>query len=387
MTTVQTGNPTGQHFARTPVRALHVYGSLNRGGAETWLMDVMRHSDRTRLQIDVCVLDEREGAYESEFISLGGQIHRCPLAGNPLRFYRAFRRLLKENEFDVVHSHVYLFSGIVLRAAAAARVPQRVAHIHPIDDVKGRRLLRNAYESWMRRWIVRNGTHFVSPTEDGVTRFWGPQWAACGNKAALYNGIQTERFAKAVDRSDVRRELNLPEEAQIILNVARFAPHKRHGFLVDVAEALVKRNGNVYFLLIGAGDLRERIIAIVADRGLNEHTRFIQGAPDIDPYWLSADAFAFPSCNEGFGIVIAEAAAAGLPVIAQDIPGVREAACACHQVELLPLDTAPEEWSRALERALTAGPLSQEARLERLRQFPFTIERSVENLERLYGIV
>jgi glycosyltransferase involved in cell wall biosynthesis len=171
-----------------------------------------------------------------------------------------------------------------------------------------------------------------------------------------------------------------------VLNVARFAPHKRHEFLVAVAEILLPTISDVYFLLIGDGILRPRTIALVTDKGLKDRFRFLPGEPDIDRFWLVADAFAFPSVNEGFGIVVAEAAAAGLPVVAQDIPGVRDAARACHRVTLLPLRTSPQEWSKALSEALAAGRLAQDVRNARLKQFPFTIERSMETLERLYGI-
>lgn len=373
--------------AHTGVRALHVFGALNRGGAETWLMDVMRHSDRTRLEIDVCLVGSGEGAYESEFRSLGGTILRCPLKGNPIVFYRSFRRLLSQYQFDVVHAHVYFFSGVVLRAASMAGVRQRIAHIHPIEDLKQDRSFRALYRNWMRRWIVRYGTHFVAPTKEGLGSFWGKDWSAQGDKRPIYNGIQVTRFAACVDPAEVRSELGLPVDAKIVITVARFAPHKRHDFLVQVAERLIGRDESVYFVLIGAGPLRDAIISQVVQKGLGDRFRFVAGAPDIDRFWLSADAFAFPSCNEGFGIAVVEAAAAGLPVVAQDIPGVREAATACHDIALLPLDTDAEAWSKVLEAAVHAGRLKDEARTSRLEDFPFTIERSIAALETLYEIL
>lgn len=134
------------------------------------------------------------------------------------------------------------------------------------------------------------------------------------------------------------------------------------------------------------GDLRDEVMAAVTRKGLDERFQFVAGEPDIDRYWLSADAFAFPSTNEGFGIVVAEAAAAGLPVVAQDIPGVREAAQSCHEVTLLPVETGAEEWSRVLETALQHGRLNDDQRNERLKDFPLTIEKSVAALEELYGV-
>lgn len=372
--------------SRGVLRALHVYATLSRGGAETWLMDVVRRAGRNDLAIDVCLVGRGVGPYEEEFQSLGGTIHRCPLGKNPLRFTREFARLLREHPYDVVHSHLYLFSGVVLRTAYRVGVPRRIAHIHPVEDFKEKRLLRGMYARWMRSWIIRYGTHFASPSREGWFRFWGPDWERDDNKRVIYNGLDVSRFEQAADPDGVREELGIPKDAKLVLNVARFAPHKRHAFLVDVAERLIGRDRNVYFLFIGAGDLRDEAMAKASEAGLDANVRFVAGAPDINRYWLAADAFAFPSVNEGFGIVVAEAAAAGLPVVAQDIPGVREAATSCHDVTLLPVDTDPEAWSRTLEEAVAKGRLSDDDRRQRLKSFPFTIERSIEALRGLYGL-
>lgn len=381
MSAKNTAQPT-----HTGVRALHVIAALDRGGAETWLMDVMRHSERGALALDICLIGEGEGAYEDEFRALGGRVFRCPLRGAPWRFSKAFCQLLRAERFSIVHSHVYLFSGVVLRAASQAGVTQRIAHIHPIEDVKASRVLRSLYTRWMRRWIVRYGTHYVAPTRDGLESFWGENWESDPDKSVLYNGIDVQRFAASIDRAAVRRKLGVGTNARVVLNVARFAPHKRHAFLVEVAERLLTREPDVCFVCIGTGDLRDQTMALAAKKNIDKQFRFVPGVSDIDQYWLSADAFAFPSSNEGFGIVVAEAAAAGLPVVAQDIPGVREAARACHDVALLSLDTEPEPWARVLAAALQRGQLDGEARRKRLKDFPFTIARSVATLRCLYGV-
>lgn len=372
---------------KRPLYALHVFASLDRGGAETWLMDVMRHLGGHSLRIDVCVIKENRGAYEDEFERLGGRVHRCPLGRNVLSFNRRFRDLLARENYDVVHSHLYYFSGLVLRAAAKAGVAIRVAHNHPVEDLKNERATRRLYTWLMMRWMRAFGTHFVGPTRASLEAMWGPHWNRDANKRIIYNGIRIERFLEPVDRNEIRRELGLPESAKIVLNVGRFAPHKRQGILVDVAERVRAERPDVYFVLIGAGPLRDEVQAHVRQKGLEEGFRFVAGLPSIDPYWLSADVFAFPSCNEGFGIVIAEAAAAGLPVVACDIPGVREAAAACPTIELLPVDAPPAAWSDMILRFLNSPRPSDADRRTMLRKFPFTIEASRVSLLDLYGLV
>lgn len=377
---------TAPAATQRPLRALHLFATLNRGGAETWLMDIVRNSSRKRMAIDACVTQAERGAYEQEFESLGGRVHRCLLGRNPWRFMSNFERLLDDESYDVVHSHLYYFSGFALRAAARAGVPQRIAHNHPAEDIKARSILRPLYAAWMRRWTVHYGTDFVGPTRASMEAFWGPEWESDPHKRVIYNGVRVERFLQPVDGSAVRRELDLPAGAKIVLNVSRFVPHKRQAFLVDVALELARFCDFAYFILIGDGPLRESVERDVRSRDLSPRFRFIRGLPSIDRYWLAADVFAFPSVNEGFGIVVAEAAAAGLPVVAQDIPGVREAAVVLPAVTLLPLQTDAAAWAAVLSRTLDEPRPCEQERQALLDRFPFTIEASVESLERLYAV-
>lgn len=367
-----------------PLQVLQVCASLSRGGVQTWLMDILRNTSRDEFQIDVCLTGALQGPYEEEFKRLGGKIYRCPLSKNLLSFSRRFKHILTTECFDIVHSHLYYFSGLILRLAAEAGVQRRIAHIHPVEDLKRRQFFRDLYTWWMKKWLQRYGTSFVGPTKASLERFWGPCWRDDPAKRVIYNGIRTDRFVQLVDRAKVRQELGIAERAQIVLNVSRFSPHKRHEFFLEVAEFVLTQRRDLCFLLIGAGRSREMIKELVRRKGLAEHFRFISGLHSIDSYWLASDVFAFPSCNEGFGIAVIEAAAAGLKVIAQDIPGVREAATACPDAILLPLETTAEKWAQTLLNVLKQPRMPESQRQMLLEQFPFTIENSIKKLRDVY---
>ena len=95
------------------VRVLHGLGTMNPGGVETWLMHVLRNIDQERFQLDICTFGNQPGLYAPEVEKLGGKILRCPKDANLLSFRRHFRKILREGNYDVVHSHVHLFSGSV----------------------------------------------------------------------------------------------------------------------------------------------------------------------------------------------------------------------------------------------------------------------------------
>lgn len=124
-----------------PVRVLHVFHRMDRGGAETWIVSVMRRIDRERFQFDFLVESDKPGAYDDEIRSLGGEVHHAGSSKHLLRFARAFRRIVREHgPYDVVHSHVHHASGVMLALAAWQGVPTRIAHSH--SDI--RRLQREA---------------------------------------------------------------------------------------------------------------------------------------------------------------------------------------------------------------------------------------------------
>lgn len=360
--------------------------SLDRGGAEAWLMDVVRTTNRSNLQIDVCTLKEHRGAYDVEFERLGGRIHRCPLRRNPWAFARRFQHLLQRESYEIVHSHLYFFSGWVLRAAAKAGIRKRIAHVHRASDLGRENLFRGLYTRWMRSWIERYATDVVGASQAGMDAFWGPSWRSDPKKTVVHNGIRPERFTNHVDGDLVRRELKLPPDARIVLNVGRMNWHKRQYFLVDVARHLRSLREDAYFVLIGDGPDRAKVEALAKRAGLYDCFRFRQaGPPAVDRYFLAADVFAFPSISEGFGIVVIEAAAAGLYVVACDAPGVREAATAAHRKDLLPEDSDAREWGRAIHHGLSGPRIPEAQRLAQLAGFPFTIAKSVESLMRVYG--
>src|SRR6185295_7010624 len=91
-----------------PIRVLHILASLDRGGVETWLLEVIRKLDRTRVTIDFLVHTPKECAYDAEVKALGSQIFYGGDPSKPISYGRSFRRIVAENgPYDVVHSHVH----------------------------------------------------------------------------------------------------------------------------------------------------------------------------------------------------------------------------------------------------------------------------------------
>lgn len=301
------------------MRILHVLGKLDRGGAETWLVQLLRNIDRSQFQMDFVVHSEVRGAYDEEVQALGARVIPCLSTTRPVQYARNFLGILKhDGPYDVVHSHVHHFSGYVLMLAAMAGVPVRIAHSHsdrrPGD--RGRGTLRAAYLSAMKGLVRTFATGGLTVSSEAGDDLFTPNWRSCSKWKLVHLGIDLSRFAITVDRNSVRRELGIPDDALVVGHVGRFFPEKNHALLVEIAREIVKREPRAFFLLLGGGPLRGEIEKVVRSLNLDKHFLFAGVRPDVPTLMKGAmDVFLFPSVYEGLPIALLEAQAAGLPCV------------------------------------------------------------------------
>ena len=375
--------------ADRPVRVLHVLGQLRRGGVETWLMHVLRHIDRERFAMDFLVHASAPGQYDAEAQRLGSQILHCPAPRRPWRYARRFRMLLQEHgPYDVVHSHVYHYSGLVLRLAQQAGVPRRIAHSHTAQDAGGGQTispLRELYWRLARQWIHRYATRGLACSRDAARSLFGNAWQSDPRWQTLPYGVDFEPFEQPVDRPAVRGEVGIPDDALVVGHVGTFSAVKNHAFFIQVAEQIRQRRDDAWFLLVGDGPLRGEIESEVARRGLADRFVFAGSRDDVPRVLRGAmDAFLFPSLYEGLGLVLVEAQAAGLPAVYSDrVPA--EAAVVEELLCPLSLSQPASEWAERLLGLLDArSDKYRQAALERLKQSDFDMAQCIDRLEKLY---
>lgn len=371
------------------IRVLHVFGSMERGGAETRTLEVMRRIDRRRYAFDFCVLSGVPGAYAAEITRLGGEVVACPLRPRPLTFVARFATLLRRGGYDVVHSHVHHFSGVVLLIARLAGVRTRIAHIRTVHDGHD---ARAAYRRATRWLLARSATTVIGVSESAMDAFFGASWTADDRRRVIYNGVDRGRFTACDARARVRAELAVERERPLVAHVGNFTPAKNHRALVAIIAATVALRPDVMFVLVGDGALRAAITAEVARRGLAPWVRFAGARDDVPCVLAAADLLVLPSLWEGLPGAVLEALASGLPVVASPIPAVLE--IARHTPALSTFDhagdtpaalitadpAAPHAFASAIVARLPRGARAA-SRLPRA----FTVEESMERLLACYG--
>lgn len=372
-------------MAQRQIRILHVLGTLNPGGVETWLMHVLRNIDRDRFHLEFCAFGEEPGLYAPEAEKLGSTVLWCRKSANLWAFGRRFRGILRDGKYDVVHSHVHSFSGAVLRWAKAEGVPMRIAHSHNTYDGKSDALPRRQYRRLMKSWIARYATHGLAASKAAAGALFGENWQADGRFRVLYYGIDLRPFQERVDRDAVRRELGLPIDAPVVGHVGRFDRQKNHRFLLEIAAEVLKQRPETHFLLIGDGPLRLEMESRAKSIGISTNVHFLGVRTDVPRLMRGAmDVFVLPSIWEGLGIALLEAQAAGLRCVASDtVPD--DVALSPEMVEFLPLSAGASTWGVHSIRDLDLPRPDSISAVKKFSSSRFTIQFSIQELSSVYS--
>ncbi|TKJ32447.1 MAG: glycosyltransferase [Planctomycetes bacterium B3_Pla] len=367
-----------------PLRVLQVVTTLNRGGIETWLRQVLQHIDQTRFQMDFLVHTDARCVYDEVVESLGSKIlHYTGSRRNVFLYARGFRRLLAENgPYDVIHCHIHWYAGILLREAKRAGIPVRIDHSHTDQSTKLARVgIVKRYACGMaQRWIHTYGTHWIGCSRKAGETYFGK---GCPWRV-LFCGIDLEPFQETINRNEVRQTLGIAEDAFVVGHVGAFSDAKNHRFLVQVFAEMAKQRSDACLLLIGHGPLRPEIEQQVRDLNLRSKVVFAGVRSDVPRLMKGAmDVLLMPSRKEGMPLVAVEAQAAGLPCFLSDVIA-EETDVVPGAVERLSLDDSPSDWADRVLQKIVNGKQGTLNAIDIVSKSQFNILNSVADLSRLY---
>ncbi len=327
------------------IRILHVFGRLVRGGAQMRTLDLLRHVDRSRFQLHFLTLSDVRNELDEEIRSLGGHVHQIPFG--LLHFPARFRQLVRRNGFHVVHSHIRLPSGWIVRLASRLDVATRIVHFRSSGEGACPSLARTAREAVLRRWIRRHATDILAVSQGAMESVWGPRWPDDPRCRVVYNGLDPQRFRGDRNTNAVRREFGFPGDCPLLIHVGRIVREKNHSRLIEVFHALRRHRPDARLLMVGwdPAGRGQSIERRIRELGLAEEVVLRGERRDVPRLLKAADLLVLPSLWEGLPGVVLEAAAAGTPVLASDLPGVREIAARLPRVRGLSLELPNPRWA------------------------------------------
>ena len=298
-----------------PIRVAQIIGKWLGGGVESVVMNYYRHIDRTKIQFDfICDNDSTNIPYE-EIEKLGGKVILIPPYQKVFKYHNALKKVLKDGNYKIVHSHINTLSVFSLFAAKCAGVPVRIAHSHSTTNKKEKK--KNLLKQVLRTFSRLFATDYMCCSELAGRWLFGNKEYDKGNVYLLNNAIDLDKFKYDEKvRKEKRKELNISDDTLVIGHVGRFVEQKNHRFLIDIFNEYHKENKNSILMLIGQGPLLLEIKEKVKKLNIEDKVLFLGQKENIYDYYNAMDLFLFPSLYEGLGMVMIEAQVNGVSCVA-----------------------------------------------------------------------
>ncbi len=337
------------------IRVLHVLGRLDRGGAETMVMNLYRHMDRRRIQFDFVIHTEDVCDYTREVQELGGRIYSMApfgvsTAGHYRRDWRNF--FCAHPEYRMIHGHMRSTASLYLEEAKRAGLVT-IVHSHNTSSGHGVTALVKNVLQYPLRW---QADYLFACSKGAGIWLYGRRACDSARFRLLYNGITAVdfRFDPAM-RQAKRRELlgDTAQDCPVFLHIGRLEPQKNHTFLLRIMQELAVRRPAARLWLCGCGPLDAALKRQAQESGLAGRVCFLGVRTDIPGLMQAADMVLFPSLFEGLPVTLVEAQAAGLPVLMSDT--VTPEAALTDLVRTLPLSEPPARWAETALQMLPDG--------------------------------
>ena len=360
-------------------KVLHIFGIMNRGGAEMRTLSVMSALKEQGVDFEFCVLSGQQGVLDDVIREKGGEVHYCKLG---LGFVTRFIGLIKSGQYDVVHSHVSLVSGFILLLARLAGAKRRVSHFRSSADAATTSVVRRIRNVFLKRLVLANAHQILAVSYGSLNGYWDGVWQRNKRFSVVYNGFnipsipfQNDFWSSLIKGYD---------GGNVIVNVGRMDPPKNHLRQVQIFQQYLARvpNANMVFIGKESDAVKQSMIDYASEHGFASHLVFLGEQPDVLPYVRHSTAMLFPSLWEGLPGALIEAASVGVPVLGSAIPGVKEVAKQLPIVEYLELSEPDEAWAAKLQQMIEGKP-DYDVAVEAFNRSDFLLKA---NVDRLYGI-
>lgn len=374
------------------IRVLHVTEKLQAAGIESFIMNMYRNIDRSKIQFDFMVMRDEREFYDEEIASLGGRKFTIDLSKKMNVFKRIIlesiklNKFLKANKYSIIHVH----SATPLRvfyliAAKLAGVKTRIYHSHSADII-GKERSKKAVYRLLKLLFPIYATHCFACSE-AAARWMYPESALGSNRVVvIHNGIDTTKFMfNESIREKYRKELCL-EGKFVVGHTGRFNEQKNHRFIIEVFSRVAQKAENAVLMLIGTGELKEKIKEMVNGYNLKERVMFLGVRDDVNNLLQAMDVFFMPSNYEGLPVAAVEAQCAGLRCVFSD--NITDEVGLTKQVSFLSLDENVDKWVDAVladfSGDLTNFSGDRNQALEVVKSFGYDVRDGATMLSKYY---
>jgi len=298
------------------IKILQIVGSMNNGGVEAFVLSYYRELHELCEFTFLC-FDDSKIIPRDEIESLGGKVIVVPHVKHLHAFNKALDKVLKENHYDIIHSHLNTLSVFPLRIAKKNKCPIRIAHSHSASNKK--EFKRHIAKSILKQFSRKYANVFYACSEVAGRFQFGNKTYDKGLVNIITNGISLETYKFSSEgRKRARNALNLAESDYVVGNIGRLVETKNQQFILKIAKMCPDKK----FVILGNGNLAETYKKEIEEKHLDNVILKVMTGNIVD-YYSAFDMFLLPSLYEGLGLAMIEAEANGLYVVCSEfVPSV-----------------------------------------------------------------
>lgn len=359
---------------------------MRHGGIQQFIVENIKHINKSKLQIDVLTLDDGQSyPLEDTIKDLGCDFYKLKgiWINNPfdyIKYARAINNFFKQHEgYKVVHMNASSKNFLLLRYAKKYNIPVRIAHSHNID-FQTKNLIKKLIGNILKLPMQKYATDYFACSMIAGEWLFGKKNITNKKVVIINNAVDYEKFKYSEEkRKKIRKEFSLKSKDILIGHVGRFTNQKNHPFLIDIFYEMTRQNKKVKLIMVGIGEKEKEIKQKVKELKIEDKVIFAGFRNDVNEIMQAMDIFLLPSLYEGLGIVLIEAQAAGLPSFTSDKVVPHEAKIS-KLLHYIPLEENEKQWAtKILESSLERIDTKKE-----MQKKGYLIEQTAKYLEKFY---
>lgn len=301
------------------IKVLHLIKSLNRGGAETLLVEGLSVADRERFDLSYAYFHPHINALDPALAAMGAEV-TCLSADRASRMlFRApqVARHLRANEIDILHCHLPI-AGIVGRLAGRLTgTPVIYTEHNKVEWYRKSTFRLNSMTYGMQHHVIA----VSQSVKESIDKYIRPTVPV----SVIRNGINPHHFSRVKgDNSAMKAQLGLPANAPVVGNVASFIAQKRLDHWLEAAGSIARQLPDVHFILVGEGPFLEDMQQWIRQQGLEGRVLLPGSVPDVRPYLAAMDVYMMSSDYEGLPVALMEAMAMRCAPVCTAVGGIPE---------------------------------------------------------------
>ena len=359
------------YINKEKIKVAHIISGLNFGGVESVIYNYYNNMEDENFE-NIIISHSKINRENSKLFNKNKfKFYEVVSKRESLRRnYTQIKKILKEEQPDIVHVHMGDSSYIALIAAKKVGTRVRICHAHTKNDLSN---LKGKITKFLCNIYANN---YMACSEEACNNlFYKKNEKKC---VILNNAIDLNIFDyNKKSRDKIRKEYKI-EKNNVIGHVGRLSVEKNHEKLIDTYKEILKKDNKVKLMLIGDGEYKEEIIKMIDD--IKDNVILIKNTRNIADYYNAMDVFVFPSIKEGLGISVIEAQVSGLPCLVSDT--VPKDVKQTELVKFISLNDSDKIWANETIKLLKN---KRKSYLKELTNSNYNIEKEAECLSNIYN--